>query len=118
MNTEDKLAYLTDKLASKEKALADCNGKKAGIKQLEKRLKSEISVLKEEIRSTELEVLGDFLNQSGIELADIREAVNSGLFDKTEAKIDSAGSASAEQDNTKNVSSVTRKGEENEVSDS
>lgn len=98
----------------KEKALADCVEKKADIKRLEKRQKSEISALKEEIRSTELEVLGDFLSQSGVAFEDIREAVNSGLFDKPEMKADSVGSEATEQSNAENVSPVTRKGEETE----
>jgi len=116
LNTEEKLAYLMDKLAAKEKSIADCGRKKADIKQLEKRLKSEISALKEEIKTTELEGLGDFLNQSGVAFEDIREAVNSGLFDKPEVKADSAESEQVEQDNAENVSQVTRKGEEDEVS--
>lgn len=115
MKAEEKLVCLTDKLALKEKALADCVGKKADIKRLEKRLKSEISALKEEIRSTELEVLGDFLSQSGVAFEDIREAVNSGLFDKPEPKADSEPT---EQSDVGNVSPVTRKGEEDEISGS
>lgn len=118
MKAEEKLACLTDKLASKEKALSDCVGKKADIKRLEKRLKAEISALKDEIKSAELEVLGDFLSQSGVAFEDIREAVNSGLFDKSEMKANSDGSESTEQGNAENVSLVTRKGEDNEVSDS
>lgn len=115
MTTEEKLSYLTEKLAAKERALAECGGKKASIKQLEKRLKSEISALKDEIKSTELEVLGDFLNRSGVAFEDIREAVNSGLFNKPETKADSTEDALDEQVDHENVSPVTQKDEGNEV---
>ena len=108
MKPDEKLAYLTEKLAAKEKALGDCSEKKTGLKRLEKRLKSEISALEEEIKSTELEVLGDFLNQNGVAFEDIREAVNSGVFDKPETTTESTSSEPSEQSNDENVSPVTR----------
>lgn len=103
MKTEEKLLYLTEKLAAKEKALADCSGKKASIKQLEKRLKAEVAALKEEVRAARLEELGDFLQQSGVAFEDIREAVNSGLFDKPDKP---------EAENAENVMSAAQNARE------
>lgn len=71
-----------EKLVAKEKALADCGGKKADIKLLEKRLKKEIVALKEEIRMASRDDLGEFLEQNGIAFDDVRAAVKNGLFSK------------------------------------
>lgn len=120
MTTEEKLSYLTEKLAAKEKALAECGEKKANIKQLEKRLKAEVAVLKEEVRGARLEDLGDFLQQSGVAFDEVREAVNSGLFNKLETSSNNESETAAQAD-SENVSqmmpasSVTQKDEGNEV---
>lgn len=88
MNTEEKLLRLMEKLESKEKELAQLGEKKANIAQAAKRLKGEISALKEEIRTAERDNLGEFLEQNGILFDDVRIAVKNGTLKKSELNLE------------------------------
>lgn len=112
MKTEKKLLRLVEKLKSKEKTLARCVEYKEKYTQSEKRLRGEISELKGEIRAVRFEDFSEFLEQSGVDLEVIREAVKSGLFE------DSKKEKIPEQDNELVISDKINEEEQNEISDS
>lgn len=86
MNTEERLLNLMEKLEAKEKALKQLIEKKENIAQLSKRLKNEIAVLKDEIKTASRDDLGEFLEQNGIAFDDVRAAVKNGVLRKAEYK--------------------------------
>lgn len=95
MNTEERLLHLMEKLEAKEKDLVQLNERKTNITQAAKRLKGEISALKEEIRTADRDNLGEFLEQNGIAFDDVRAAVKNGTLKKSKPEASSEKSESS-----------------------
>lgn len=84
MNTSAKIAQIQAKIAAKQKKVEAHSARSEAEQASANALKEEIEVLKKEILSLQMEQFSEKLSKKGITFDEIEQAIEAGIFDKSE----------------------------------
>ena len=84
MNTSAKIAQIRDKIAAKKKKVESQLARSESAQASANALKEEIEVLEKEILSLQMKQFSEKLSKKGITFDELEQAIEAGIFDKSE----------------------------------
>lgn len=84
MNTSAKIAQIRAKIAAKQKKVEAHSARSEAEQASANALKEEIEVLEKEILSLQMKQFSEKLSKKGITFDEIEQAIEAGIFDKSE----------------------------------
>ena len=88
MNTSAKIAQIRDRIAAKQKKVEAHLARSEAEEASANALKEEIEVLEKEILSLQMKQFSEKLSKKGITFDEIEQAIEAGIFDKSESEND------------------------------